>query len=484
MKKSITKNYLYNLTSQILIIIIPLILAPYLTRVLGAENLGVYSYTLSISAYFILFGTLGISMYAKREIAYVQKDKNLVSKNFWEIIILKIICMIISLTIFYITFANGNGQYNIYFKILILELIANMIDISWFFEGMELFKKTVLRNIIIKFISIIAIFCFVKTGQDFKIYFLIYVISMMVGNLSLWLSLPKYINKYDIKKLEFKKHLKPILGLFIPQIAIQLYTVLDRTMIGIMIEDKSHVGFYDQSQRLIGTVLTVVTALGGVMLPRISNEFSEGNFKKIKEYIFKSLNFVFLLTIPIIFGILLVSKYFIPLYLGDDFSSVVVLINILSLIIIFIGLSNVIGIQYLLPTKKQKWFTISVFVGAIINFIFNLILITKIGTIGACIATGLAEGMVLVTQFYLVRKDFKVLDILKIGKNYFISSSIMYSIITICNRTVLISLSDLAKCLINGILGVTIYVTFLILIKDKLVIGILNKILKRKKELK
>ena len=194
MKNSVKKNYIYNLIYQILVIILPLITAPYISRVLGAENIGIYSYTTSISAYFILFGSLGISLYAQREIAYHQDNKKKNSKTFLEIIILRAITMLISITIFCVTFTT-NGEYSFFYKILIIELIAQCFDISWFFSGLEEFKKTVIRNLIVKCISVVAIFLLVKTPEDLDLYFGIYVLSAFIGNISLWFYLPKYFIK-------------------------------------------------------------------------------------------------------------------------------------------------------------------------------------------------------------------------------------------------------------------------------------------------
>lgn len=481
MKKSIAKNYLYNLTYQILVIIIPLILAPYLARILGPENLGIYGYTLSISAYFVLFGTLGLTMYGKREIAYVQDDKKQVSKKFYEIVIIKVIFMIISMIAFYIFFANSNSDYSLYYKILLIELFASMIDISWFFEGLELFKKTILRNIIIKLITVISIFAFVRTNQHLNIYIIIYAVSILLGNLSLWVSLPKYINRINLKEINLVKHIKPTIALFIPQIAIQLYTVVDRTMIGLMMPNKAEVGFYDQSQKLIAVLLTIVTALGSVMLPRVSNDFAKGNYDSIKNYLNKSFRFVYLLALPFIFGIIAVSKYFIPLYLGENYTPVVTLISILSLIILFIGMSNVIGIQYLLPTKKQKQFTISVFSGAIVNLIFNLILIPIMGTVGACVATILAEASVLLTQMYFVKDTFRIWDVIKNIKNYILASGIMYLVIEIINKFIISDVKHIYICAIDALIGIIVYGGILLVLKDKLVIYIIEKVFKRKK---
>lgn len=276
MKKSITKNYIYNLIYQILILILPLVTTPYVSRILGAENLGVYSYTISITTFFILFGALGIGLYGQRQIAYQQDDKTKYSITFWEITFLKCITLGISLVAFYFTFVIGKNDYNIYYKILIFEIIGNMLDITWFFTGLEEFKKTVSRNTIVKSISVISIFIFVKTKSDLYKYFVIYVISVLLGNISLWLYLPKYIKKIDFRKIKLARHIKPVIGLFIPQVAIQLYTILDKAMIGTIISDKSEVGYYEQSQKIVKLLLTIITSIGTVMLPRIANIFAKG----------------------------------------------------------------------------------------------------------------------------------------------------------------------------------------------------------------
>ena len=175
MNKSIKKNYIYNLLYQVLAIIIPIITIPYVSRVLGARNIGIYGYTLSISAYFILLGSLGISLYGQREIAYVMNNKKKNSKKFWEIFILRLFTMSIAAIVFYFVFIRSHRTYYMYFQILLLEILGNTLDISWFFQGLEEFGKTVSRNLIVKLVSLICIFLFVKTKNDLYIYFVIYV---------------------------------------------------------------------------------------------------------------------------------------------------------------------------------------------------------------------------------------------------------------------------------------------------------------------
>lgn len=470
--KSITKNYIYNLAYQILVLILPLITTPYISRVLGAENIGIYSFTLSISAYFILFGSLGIALYGQREIAYNQKDREKYSITFWEILLLRVITMTISLVLFYFIFARGT-QYQMYYKILMLEIVANCIDVSWFFQGLEEFKKTVLRNMVVKLISIICIFVFVKTPNDLHIYFWIYVLSVLAGNLSLWLYLPKYMTKVKFCKLNLFKHLKPTVALFVPQIAIQVYTLLDRTMVGTIIPGKAEVGYYDQGQKIIKILLAVITSLGTVMLPRIANTFANGEKEKITNYMKKSFNMVFILAFPMIFGIIAVSNAFVPVFFGQGYDKVAILMKVISPIILIIGLSNVTGTQYLLPTKRQKEFTTSVVCGAVVNFIMNMCLIWKFGAIGASIGTVIAELTVTFVQMYFVRKDFDFKEIIGLTKNYFISSLAMFVVCLVIGKIIKDNfLSVVVQCIVGGLT----YGIVLILLKDSFVCEILNKL--------
>lgn len=481
MKKSVTKNYLYNLIYQILVLILPIITTPYLSRILGAEGVGIYSYTISIVTYFILFGSLGIGMYAQREIAYVQDDEYKRSKIFWEVFILRGITLAISMIIFYFSFAFA-GEYSMYYKILILEIIANIVDVSAFFQGMEEFKKIIKRNLIVKTISIASIFIFIKTAEDLNKYFLIYVLSVFIGNLSLCLYLPKYISKVSIKKLEFRKHIKPTIALFIPQIATQIYTVLDKTMIGSLIADKAEVGFYEQSQKIVKVSLTIVTSLGTVMLPRIANKFANGQKEEIKKNILTSFNFVYFLAIPMAFGLIAVTKDLIPWFLGEGFEKSSYITYVISPIILIIGLSNVIGTQYLIPTQKQKQYTISVVSGAIANLVFNFIFIPKFKSIGAAIGTIIAEIIVTGIQVYCVRKDFKLKEVFGMSVKYIISSVIMFIVIVLVNKYVLANISVVLRLALDVGIGCGIYCMILIVLKDEFLGNLLNRVLNFRKK--
>jgi O-antigen/teichoic acid export membrane protein len=474
-KNSITKNYLYNVAYQLLTMIIPVVTIPYLARVLGSEKIGIYSYTLSITTYFILFGTLGINKYGQREIAFVQDDIKKRSKVFREICIIKCITLLSSILLFYLFFCI-NGDYSLYFKLFLLEILSNVFDVSWFFQGLEEFKKTVLRNAFVKILSVICIFCLIKDSNDLYIYILIYTISNFLGNLSLWIYVPKYINKVSIRELQLKRHLKPTFSFFIPQIATQVYTVLDKTMIGAIIANKSEVGYYEQAEKIVKVLMTIATSLGTVMMPRIAATYAKGDKSKIKQYMNKSFSFIMMLSIPLSLGILSIANKFVPIFLGDGYDKVIPLLCLLCPIIVFIGLSNVTGTQYLLPTKQQNKFTISVLVGAIVNFILNIILINYFASIGAAISTVIAEFTVTLVQFILIRKEISFKNVFYSSYKYLLAGIIMFMFSVAINFVVdnyLISL------ILQISISFTIYFTLLLIFRDNLVMNEFNKILSK-----
>lgn len=471
-KKSIAKNYIYNLIYQMLTIVLPLITTPYLSRVLGAEAIGIYGYTLSIVTYFVLFGSLGIAMYGQREIAYVQNDKEKQSKAFWEMVIIRIITLCIATITFYITFCT-RGDYSTYYKILILELIANALDISWYFQGIEEFGKTVIRNLVVKTLSLVCIFVFVQTQEDLWKYLLIYTLANILGNITMWLYIPKMLEKVSIKKLELKKHIRPIIALFVPQIAIQIYVVLDKTMIGNITNNMSEVGFYEQAQKIVKTMLLVVTALGTVMNSRIANAFAENKKEEVKKYLSQSFRIVWFLGLPAMFGMIALSSKFVPWFYGEGYEAVISLINATSPIIIAIGLNNVTGIQYLIQIRKQNIFTISVTIGAIVNVILNYLLINLWGTIGAVISSVLAEFCILAVQLVYIRNEITVLDMMKSSVKYLISSLIMFVIVL--EITNLMEVSIFNTCL-EAMIGIVIYFVILFILKDKFLKSIINQV--------
>ena len=363
-------------------------------------------------------------VYIVTEIAYVQDNSKKRSIVFWEIFLLKCFTMMISMLIYYFSFCM-NGQYKIYFRILLIELITQTIDIIWFFRGIEEFKKTVIRNLIVKAIFFVSIFVFIKSANDLIKYVFIVTLANLIGNFTLWAYIPKYIEKISFKDLHIFRHFKSVIILFIPQIAVQIYTMLDKTMIGYLVADKSETGYYEQAQKIINILTTLITSLGVVMVPRMASTFAKGDKEQLKKYMYNSFRFVFFLAFPIVVGLIIVADKFVPLFFGEGYDRVIILMRIIAPVVLFVGMSNILGTQYLLPVKKQKEYTISVVIGALLNFATNLLLIPSQLAVGASITTIMAEATVVAIQFFFIRKEFNILEILKLSIKNIIAVSIM-----------------------------------------------------------
>jgi O-antigen/teichoic acid export membrane protein len=459
------KNYLYNVGYQLFAMILPIITVPYVSRVLGREGMGISAYTDSIIQYFLLFGSIGINLYGNRAVAYVRDKKEKLSQLFWELLFIRVICLSISYAAF-ILFMMYVNRYRIYYFYQSLGLLAAMLDISWFFMGLEEFKKTVTRNTVIKFFSLIAVFTLVKDKNDLGIYILILGASSFLGNLTLWLSLKNYISKPLFLQLDLRKHLLPTIGLFIPQIATQIYLVLNKTMLGVF-SDITSVGEYENANKIIKIILAIVTATGTVMLPRVANAHANKQKSQIHQYLFASFDFVSSICFPLAFGLMAIAPKFTVWFLGSEFKETSSLIVIMSQIIIWIGWSNVLGTQYLLPTNQTKYYTISVVCGAIFNLFANIIFIERWGAAGAAYATVVSEILVTLVQFYYVRHDFELKHLLAESWKYFFSSSAMFFIVRWLHN---ILAGNLLSFLIEFILGAAIYFILLFALKAPVIV--------------
>lgn len=321
-------------------------------------------------------------------------------------------------------------------------------------------------NFSIRILIIICVFLFVKQPSDLIIFLIINLLANFFCNFILLLFLHKHICKVNIKSLKLLRHLKPTIILFIPQVANQIYTVLDKVMLGAIISDKTELGFFEQAEKTVRILLNIITALEIVMAPRIANKYSKGQYKSIKDDIINSLNLVYFLSMPMIFGIIAIAKDFVILFLGYEFYKSIYIIYMLSPMFFIIGIASVIGMQYLLPIKKQLQYNISIISGSIINLILNFLFIPKFFSIGATIGTIFAELTVTAMQIYFIRKDFDIKRILKISIKYFITALFMYIIIITVNKFMLFDFSLILRITIDVVLGIVIYLITLIILKD------------------
>ena len=475
MRRSIKKNYLFNTLYQILALITPLITTPYISRVLGADGVGTYSFADSVTSYFVLFATMGITTYGQREVSYYQNNRKKRSEIFWDTKILEFITSIIALLIFILfSFVSNN---TVIYLILSMNILAVAFDVTWLFQGMEEFGIIALRNTIIKILNIICIFIFVNKKSDIYIYVAVIAGFTFISNISLWFGLHKYIDFPIINNIKPFKDIKVVLSLFIPTIAIQVYTVLDKTMIGIITQDSFQNGYYEQAGKISRMALMLVTSLGTVMIPRIGHYFSSGEKKIVNDLMYRSYNFVWFLGIPLCFGLIGIANNFVPWFFGESYGQVVNLLRILSFLILAIGINNVTGIQYLIPTGRQNIFTKTVLVGAGINFIANMILIPAFEAEGAAIASVLAETSIAVIQLIIVKRDIDWKKIVKLLLKYIIAGIIMLITLLIMNKCLVPSV---IHTFIMIIIGIITYVGVLFIIRDDFLISNVKHVLKIK----
>lgn len=480
MNKKITRNYIFNLIYQIFLIIIPIITTPYISRVLFSDGVGKYSFSASIVNYFTLFAAFGFSYYAQREIAKHNGDKYEQSKVFWEVLILKTFTTLISLCVYLILiFSNALQNYNLLLLILTINIISVALDSSYMLQGNEDFQKIIPVNLIIRILGIISIFLFVKSPEHVWLYTAINAISGILSNIILWCYLPKYLVKVDVKSLNIKKHFIPALRLFVPTIAVSVYTLLDRTLIGLMLPAEtadSMVGFYDSAEKIAKMALTVVTSLSAVMIPNNAKYFAQKDYKKVNKNIETAVKFSVFLGFPIMFGLMGIASNFVPWFFGPGYEYCINLLSVLSVLVLSIGLNNVFGIQYLIPTDKENIFTLSVFIGAVINFTLNILTIPRYGAMGAAVSTVIAETVILIFQMIYLRKTFSISKTLKSMLKFCISSIVMFVVVKF-------TANYLESSMLNTILlvciGIIAYFAMLLILREKFLTDIIWKVLVR-----
>lgn len=410
MTNSIKKNYIYNSVYQLLIMIVPLITTPYVSRVIGPKGLGIYSYYFSISQYFTLFIMLGLNNYGNRTIAKVKDNMLKLSETFWSIYFLQIILGIFVLVIYfvYLRFLSSNKMVSL---IMSIYVFSACIDVNWFLFGMEEFRITTIRNILIKAFTTILIFVIIKQYNDIYKYCFILVIGTTLAQLVVWPYVIKKCGFYLPSVKEILVHAIPNAKLFLTVIAVSIYSLMDKIMLGYMTGPKE-VGYYESALKIISVPTSLVSSLGVVMLPRISN--LKNKDIDTKNMMFKSILFSAFISTSMSFGIMSISKQFVPFFYGPGYDTCITIFLILLPSCIFFSFGNVIRTQYLLPNEMDSIYIKSAFIGAAVNLVFNTILIPKLYSVGAAIGSLIAEVVVCIYQSYKIR------DMIEIRK-YFIS---------------------------------------------------------------
>ncbi len=407
-QKSIKRNYIYNIILQVSRVLFPLVTAPYVARVLDPDGVGLFNFANTFSGYFALFAALGIPTYGIREIAKIRSSINLQRKLVSELISFSLITTFLCTVLYFLSlfFIPQLTENYIIFIVAGLTLYLTPFKIDWFFQGKEEFGYIAFRSTITKICAIIALFLFVHSKNDLIIYVAINAICSVADELWNYSKLFK-LGIFPYLTFNIKSHFKPLLLLFSSVIAMSIYTILDTLMLGFL-NDYSEVGYYNCATHISKAMIPIVTGLAVVAMPRLSYYAGQGGIEQINALLRKSLSVVAFLSFPITIGIFVVAPVFVPLFYGFGFMGAVKPLQIVIFTLTAIGFSNLMGIQVLIGLGKDKPFLFSVLFGTVSNFFLNLLFIPFMGAVGASISSVVAEVLVVISQFYLVKKYTEV----------------------------------------------------------------------------
>lgn len=475
-KASLKKSYLLNTAYQVLTIITPFITAPYLSRVLGVEMIGINSYVHSLLYFFTMTAMLGTEMYGSREISRTRDDKLLNSKIFWEIEILSIFTSSIVLLGWIIFIIFFSGPYKIYTIILCLNILSQMFNINWYYTGQEKYKYTVGRNFAVKIITIILILSTVKRPEHLSRMMLINSLGGLLGNLTMWISLKKFLVPVKNEKLNVFRHLKETFAYFIPNVATSIYTVLDKTILGIMSDGTAENGFYEQAHKILDITKTLCFgSIAMVMRTRLTYLFEQNKKEEIKEKINTSMDFIMFTSIGACFGLAGISTIFIPFFYGSGYEKSIILMQLFCPTLIFSGVKVCVRNLYFVAAGLKKKTVIYELTGAIVDLVLNLILIPYYFSVGAVIGTIVAEFVLCVMYLIAGREYVSFIQFLKgnIGKLF--AALVMFAVIRLL-LPLNLNLSLSIKLFLLVVTGGLVYVFILFIIKDKTLSFVLNTI--------
>ena len=405
-QKSLTVNIIMNTLLSMSAFIFPLITFPYVSRVLLNVGTGKVSFANGIIAYFALFAQLGIPTYGIRAVAKVRDDKEKLTKVVQELLIINTIISVFVYIVFLIalfTVPQMRSDKSL-FLITSSTILFNVIGVEWMYKGLEQYTYITVRSIIFKFLALILMFIFVKQQSDYVLYGFITIFAASASNIFNMINLHKFISLKPVGNYNFSPHLKAVLIFFAMSCATTIYTNLDTVMIGF-IKGAGENGYYNAAIRIKSILVSIVTSLGAVLLPR-SSYYLENNlvdeFKKISS---KAINFVFIVAVPMSVYFMLFAKESIHFLAGKAFEPSILPMQIIMPTLLFIGLTNIMGIQMLVPLGREKCVLYSEIAGAITDLVLNAILIPVMGASGAAIGTVAAEAVVLVVQYVYLKTE-------------------------------------------------------------------------------
>lgn len=474
-QKSLKLNFIMNMILTMSSLIFPLITFPYVSRILLVEGTGKISFVTSIIAYFAMFSQLGIPFYGVRACAKVRDDKEKLKKTVQELFFMNLIMTIIvySIFIFSLFFVPKMQEEAKLLIIVSSTIIFNLIGFEWLYKALEEYRYIAIRSIIFKFIALILMFVLVREEQDYLIYGAISIFASSASSILNFINLRKYINIFSLMgNYDIRRHLKPILIFFALSCATIMYANLDTVMIGF-IKSSEDVGYYNAAVKIKAILVSIVTSLGVVILPRASYYIEKNMMDKFYDVSAKAINFVICIAIPMTVYFILYAKESVRFLSGNTFDNAILPMQIILPTIIFIGLTNIMGIQILVPTGREKYVLYSVVAGAIINLIINSVLISKISYTGAAISNLVAEFVVLIVQIYVL-KDIISKIFRDVSIKYIAGALVIATIVGVTVKY--FGLSIFFTLALSSILFFGMYYVVLLLFKEPLVLEVTKQV--------
>ena len=476
---SLTRNYFFKLAFQVLSLVVPLVTTPYISRVLGADGIGTYSYTSSIMTYFTMFASLGTINYGVREIAQCRDDKQEMSKVFWGIELMTV-CTTLATLVIWLLLTSMSPEYNEIFFALTPMLVATAADISWLYTGLEKIHYTVAINLVCKLAGVISVFAFIKGKGDLLLYVFIMSAVTCVGNMSMWLFLPGIVAPPRLREIKIGRHFRETLKYFITSVAISIYTVLDKTMIGVLTHDPLENGYYEQACKIVNIAKPLAfSSINDIMAPRMSYLFAKDQKDEITARINSSLGIELLLSVGCCFGLMSVADVFVPFFFGAGYKPVIPLLKLMAPILIFICVSTCLGSHYYVPSGNILSGTKLTIVGSIVNILVNVPMIIWFSAKGAVTASLLAEGVIAVLYAVFCRRKVKYKGIWCQLYKKLIAGVLMYFMCSWIETVV--HCTPILLLLTQVVSGVVFYVIALTFMKDDSVYLIYKIIAKRVK---
>ena len=450
------KNYIYNVIYRLSICILPLVVTPYVARVLGAEQVGIYSFSSTVACYFIMFGKLGLDNYGNRSIAACREDVEKRSRVFWGIYIMQVITSILSILVFLLLILTVFREDRRVYWMQLIYAASVLFDVSWFFYGMEKFRLTMIRSLISRALIILLVFTFVHSDKDLWVYTCVMSVSFLFEQVQLLPFLRKQVKWVPLKKEDIVCHIVPNMKLFLPLFALSIYNWMDKIMLGVIVKSTAVVAFYVYAENIINLPKGLLSALDTVMLPRISNLVANHHIEEGIQKMKSSIRFNSFICCALCFGIAGIAPNFIPWFFGPEYTPAVLLTMELAMVMIPMSIANVVQTQYLIPFHREPVYIRTVFLGALTNIALNLVLIPPYGASGAVIGTFGAELAVCVYQLYHIRQFYNFRMLVKVLRPFFLCGIFEFAVTYFLGR---LPVNTLLLLVIQVFAGGMVYLT-------------------------